>query len=66
MKGQREPVMVETDADCLDCGRVHDMEACPDCGSDILEGFGIGFGPYGRYKVCEEFCGWVWNDPAPA
>lgn len=62
-KGQTPAVMIERNADCPDCGQVHDIEACPDCGADIIEGFGVGFGPYGFFKVCEAFCGWVWNDP---
>ncbi len=59
--GER-PVMVEKDADCPDCGSVHDMEACPKCGADIVLGFGLAFGGFGEYKFCEE-CDWHWLRP---
>lgn len=59
------PTLVEKDHDCQQCGDVHDIEACPRCGADIILGFGIGFGPYGPYKVCEDFCGWSYNDNPP-
>lgn len=61
-----EPTMVEHDVDCGECGETHDIEACPDCGSDIILGFGIGIAPgYGPYKVCERFCGWSWKKAVP-
>ncbi len=61
-----EPVMVERDSDCGTCGNVHDIESCPDCGADIILGFGLGMGPgLGEYKVCEKFCGWAWKHSLP-
>ena len=60
------PIMVARDAQCSDCGAVHDMEKCPQCGADIFHGFGLGFGPgYGEYKACEKFCGWRWKRALP-
>lgn len=53
------PVLVEHDHDCQQCGNVHDIEACPNCGADVFHGFGLGIGPgFGEYKVCEAGCGW--------
>lgn len=48
------PVMIEKDADCPDCGKVHDIEACPLCGSHLHLGYGIMRGGLGSYKVCEQ------------
>ena len=57
------PVLIKADADCPDCGRVHDIEACPKCGSDIILGYGLGYGPgIGEYKFCENpACDWRWK-----
>lgn len=60
------PILVQEDYDCPECGKVHKLEACPDCGSnDVFYGFGLGFGPgYGPYKACD--CGWSWKRALPA
>ncbi len=56
-------ILVETDADCQECGRVHDMEKCPKCGSWIDEGYGLAFGGMGHYKSClNEKCDWWWKE----
>lgn len=59
------PKVVKTDHDCTDCGEVHLLEECPDCGSnDIGYGFGLGCGPgFGTYKYCD--CGWTWKEALP-
>lgn len=60
------PVMVEENADCPDCGKVHDIEACPDCGADIIISYGLGCGPgIGLVKMCEDMCGWTWKKVEP-
>ena len=63
MSSLGEPaVLVEADHDCKCCGKVHDIEACPKCGSDIVLGFGLMFGGFGRYKFCESAdCDWRWK-----
>ncbi len=60
--GER-PTMIERNADCSDCGQVHDLEACPKCGADIDIGYGFALGSLGEYKVCEKACGWFWLRP---
>ena len=65
--GER-PSLVEEDADCPDCGQIHDLEACPKCGADIVLGFGLMFGSFGEYKFCEkgldvDGCDWYWIRP---
>ena len=57
-------ILVKTAVDCPDCGKVHDIEACPKCGSDIVLGFGLMFGGYGEYKFCE-VCDWWWKRYEP-
>lgn len=60
------PVLVAKNKHCDECGQRHDFEACPDCGADIIIGFGLGCGPgFGPYKVCEKFCGWSWKRALP-
>lgn len=60
-RGER-PRLVEADARCPDCGRVHDIEACPKCGADIQLGYGLMFGGMGEYKFCEnDECDWFWK-----
>lgn len=50
------------DGHCPDCGRVHDIEACPKCGADIQLGYGLMFGGMGEYKFCEnDACDWFWK-----
>ena len=59
-------ILVEKDVDCDECGQRHDLEVCPDCGADIVLGFGLGCGPgYGEWKACEKFCGWSWKRALP-
>lgn len=59
-------VMVEKNAHCDDCGEEHDIEACPDCGADVIVSFGHAGGPgFGLNKVCEQFCGWSWKRALP-
>jgi len=56
------PVLIEQNRDCMYCGQVHDIEACPKCGFDIVLGFGLMFGGYGEYKFCEgDDCDWYWK-----
>lgn len=58
------PVLVKKDHDCEECGRVHDIEVCPWCGSYIDLGFGIAFGSYGTYAVCmSDDCEWFHTEP---
>ena len=59
------PPVIDENYDCPECGKVHLLEECPDCGSrDIGYGFGLGFGPgYGEYKYCD--CGWSWKRALP-
>ena len=59
-------VVVKKNSHCVECGGVHDFERCPDCGADIILGFGLGAGPgFGPYKVCENFCGWFYKRALP-
>ena len=56
------PVLIEKDHDCQECGTVHDMEACPKCGSWISVGFGLTGGGFGLYKYCNnEKCDWFYK-----
>ncbi len=56
------PVLVLLDANCIDCGSVHDIEKCPDCGSWIEFGYGLAGGGCGSYKYCtNESCHWMWR-----
>lgn len=60
-QGER-PVMVEKDANCAECGSVHDIERCPKCGAFIELGYGLAFGGIGEYKYCSnEACDWFWK-----
>ena len=55
--------MVEKNADCPDCGQVHDLEKCPKCGSWIGHGYGLMGGGMGAYKFCNsDECDWFWKD----
>ncbi len=55
------PVLLTEHYDCPECGKVHSLEQCPDCGGrDIQWGFGLAFGGYGRYWYCD--CGWFYKD----
>lgn len=59
--GER-PIMVNENAHCPDCGKVHDIEKCPKCGAHIDLGFGLLGGGYGPYKTCSnDYCGWMWK-----
>ncbi len=56
------PIMVEENANCAECGSVHDIEACPKCGASIELGYGLAFGGVGAYKYCSsETCDWSWK-----
>lgn len=58
------PHVVDANHDCPECGKVHLLEECPDCGSnDIHYGYGIGIGPgMGQYKCCmADGCSWFWK-----
>lgn len=57
------PTKIAESIACPDCGKVHDIEACPKCGSDIILGYGLGFGPgMGEYNFCENrSCDWRWK-----
>jgi hypothetical protein len=58
-----DPILVEKDADCPDCGSVHDLEKCPKCGAWITHGFGLMGGGFGPYKFCNnEQCDWFWKE----
>lgn len=60
------PIMVEKNADCKDCGRKHDLEKCPKCGSWIEVGWGLMFGGFGEYKFCQnDKCDWFWKRILP-
>lgn len=60
------PVLKKRNALCGECKQRHDIEVCPDCGADIMLGYGLGFGPgLGPYKVCEKFCGWSYKEAEP-
>lgn len=39
-------------------------KACPTCGGELSEGFGLAFGGYGPYQFCEG-CNWVTKHPEP-
>ena len=57
-----EPIMVEQNAHCPDCGGQHDIEKCPKCGSWIEIGYGMAYGGMGEYKFCSnEKCDWFWK-----
>lgn len=57
------PVLVEREHDCKECGKVHDLEKCPDCGGWIEVGYGLMGGGMGMYKWCpEEKCRWMWKE----
>lgn len=60
------PTFVEANAECAECKGTHDMEVCPDCGADIILGFGLGIAPgFGPWAVCEQFCGWSYKQSLP-
>ena len=59
--GER-PILVEENADCVDCGQKHDIEVCPKCGAFIDFGYGLAFGGCGIYKYCSnDACDWFWK-----
>lgn len=56
------PILVEKNKDCQECGRVHDIEVCPLCGSFIFLGFGFLGGGLGEYKICDaDTCPWIYK-----
>lgn len=57
------PVLVEKDAACGDCGKRHDMEKCPRCGSWIGMGYGLAGGGVGVYYYClGDGCDWTFKE----
>ncbi len=57
------PILVERDAACGDCGRRHDMEKCPKCGSWIELSYGLMGGGLGAVKFCSnEKCNWMFKE----
>jgi hypothetical protein len=57
------PVMVHENKFCEDCGKEHEFEKCPKCGSWIDIGFGLMFGGYGPYKFCQsDECDWFYKE----
>jgi hypothetical protein len=51
---------------CQECGRRHEFETCPLCGSWIDFGYGLMGGGFGRYAYCTgHACDWFykWHDP---
>jgi len=58
-----KPIMVEENHDCKECGKVHDIEKCPKCGSCIDVGYGLVGGGMGSYKACmNEECDWFYKE----
>ena len=57
----KRPILVAESALCEECGREHELEKCPDCGSWVEPGYGLAFGGYGEYKSCLKNCGWFWK-----
>lgn len=39
----------------------HQVEACPTCGSDLLENFGLAGGGFGAYGYCDPCGKVVWK-----
>lgn len=62
----KPPIVVDESYDCPECGKVHLLEACAECGSnDIHYDFGLGGGPgYGFYKQCLD-CGHSYKEMLP-
>jgi len=55
-------IMIEESHDCKDCGREHELEKCPKCGSWIFIGYGLAYGGMGEYKECDsDSCDWWWK-----
>jgi hypothetical protein len=60
------PVLVEKDHDCKECGKTHDLEKCPRCGSWITPGFGLMGGGFGPYWFCNnDDCDWFRKECLP-
>lgn len=58
-----KPVMIDPAKYCNDCQQVHEFEACPKCGSDIVISYGLMFGGLGLSKFCEnEKCDWFYKE----
>ena len=56
------PILVAENVHCDECGREHDFEKCPKCGSWIEIGYGLCFGGFGAYKYCSnDSCDWYWK-----
>jgi len=56
-------ILVEKDADCDECGTVHDIEVCPLCKSYIQLGYGLMFGGMGAFSFClNDDCNWYVMD----
>jgi hypothetical protein len=57
------PILKEKNANCEDCGEVHDIELCPLCGSFIYISFGFVGGGFGQYYICdgEKDCPWIYK-----
>lgn len=63
----KRPLLVAKDQLCEECGRQHDFEVCPECGSWVSFGFGLAYGGYGPYAFCNnEACAWFWKQCAKA
>lgn len=59
-------VLVEKNHDCMECGRVHDLEKCPKCDSWITHGFGLAGGGFGPYWSCNnDACNWFRKECLP-
>ncbi len=55
------PILLTSTYDCPECGKVHELEQCPECGGrDIQLGFGLAFGGYGSYWTCG-YCDWFYK-----
>ncbi len=56
-------ILVSQSHDCQECGKNHELEKCPKCGSWIDLGYGLAFGGMGLYKNClNDKCDWWWKE----
>ena len=59
---QEPPIEIYNEFFCLECGNVHPIEVCPNCGSFIEFGYGLMGGNCSSYSVCSSMCGWIYKD----